>query len=790
MRIFSDLKLIIRSLARNKVVTSLNILGLTVGLSVSLLIFIFVINQNSIDRFIPNINKIYSLTNNGQTYLSQNEINLIKDEIPDIDEITYCSEDWSSQVFLKTGEKSFKTEKILTADSCFFRVFAFKTVYGNPATALNTSNKLVLTRSFSEKIFGSKNPVGKTLTYNASYLQGEILEVAAVIEDLPSTSSWDFNAVLSFQTNYKIGWYVSNMNHWGTRNYKAFVRINKTLSQEQVLAKLRNLPMNHVPEHLKESFNLNLFPFSKVYFDLPELAFLKHGNRLTVSIIGITGILILLLACINYVNMVTAQREKRNKTIGIIKIMGGNRNKIIQIITAESFIQVVLAGILSILIIGLIIPVFNRFTSLNLSASDILKFHHLILTAAIFILIVVITGVVPGVLFSKKIPLPLIKQQNNSTGVNTARNSLLVFQFTVTIALIASILIVNKQNNFLQNKNLGFDKSQIVYAYTNDALLDKAKVFKNEIGRISGVSDLTYSENVLVDNSQNWGRKIVNKGEKEEIHFSKLSVAPNFFRFFGINIHTGRAFDENSHKKQEFIFNKTAQKQFNIENINEAQIATSKPENGMIAGIIEDYNFESLHVPIRAAGFMCSGDFDEVVYLKLNCSNPGEFEKTIKEVVLVWNQLSPDFPLEYQYLERKWKTKYMKDQQFQKIISYTTLVSILLSCLGLIGLTFFVMEQRTKEIGIRKVNGAKTIEVMSMLNMGIIKRVAIAFVIACPIAWYAMHKWLENFAYKTELSWWIFAMAGVIAMGIALLTVSFQSWRAATRNPVESLRYE
>ncbi len=785
----TNLKLTLRNLLKSKTVTLLNILGLTVGLTVSMLIFLFITNQYSVDKFIPDIDNVYCLTNNGETYFSQNEINLIKDNVPDIDKITYCSEDWSPQVFLKKGEESFKTEKMLTADSCFFRVFSFEAIYGDPLNAFNSSDKIVLTQSFSQKIFGNINPVGKTLIYNSTYLQNELLEVAAVIEDFPSTSSWDFEAVLSFETNYKIDWYVKNMQNWGTRNYKAFIKINKNLKQEQASAKLNNIAMDKVPDWIKENFKLGLFPFTDVYFDLPEMSLTKHGNRLTVSIIGITGILILLLACINYVNMVTAQREKRNKNVGIVKILGGNRHKIVRLITAESLIQVVVSAIISMILIKLAIPVFKSLTSINLEYSEIFSIQNILMLLLVFLLMVAITGIIPGVIFSRKVPLLLVKQ-SNVKGSNISRNSLLVFQFTVTIALLASIFIVNKQNSYINNKDLGFKMNSIVYANTNDDLEENAEAFNNEIRKITGISDFTYAQNVLVDNSQNWGKDIINKGEKMDINFSKLSVAPNFFSFFEIKQKEGRVFNENSKKRREFIFNATAQKQYNLTNINDAIVSYTDPDDGKIVGVVDDYNFESLHVPIRAAGFMCSGNFDEVLYLKLNTLKSGEHTKIMQQLESVWNKFSPNFPLEYQYLDKKWEAKYVKDQNFRKIIFYTTLISIFLSCIGLIGLTFFIMEQRTKEIGIRKVNGAKTSELMTMLHKNFIKWIAIAFVIATPIAYYAMNLWLEDFAYKIEISWWIFALAGVSALIIALITVSWQSWRAATKNPVEVLKCE
>ncbi len=792
MALSKSLKLAFRNLKKNKVVSLLNIVGLTVGLTTSMLIFSFVMKEKSTDRFISEVDNIYCVTNGDDSgvHLSQNMANLIKEEIPEVDKITYCSVDWSPQVFLKEGQQKFKLERLLTADSCFFRVFPFEAVWGDPVEGLNTSNKLVITQSLSRKLFGDENPVGKTVTYDATYLQGEELEVTAVIKDLPQESSWNFEAVLSFQTNYKIGWYVSNMKHWGSQNYQGFARLNNHASYEGVLAKLKTIPLDKVPADMKEDIKFGLFPFSDVYFDLHELRFLRHGNRLTLAIIGITGLLVLLLACINYVNMVTAQREKWNKNIGIFKMMGSSFSKIVQLVTAESLIQLGLAVGLSLLLTAVILPVFNSLTSSSYSLAGFISLRYILLLLAVVALMLVSTGLLPGVLLSRRVPSFLLRKQEEKRSRSFSRNGLLVFQFVVTIALMTSIVTIRKQSQHLEDQDLGFDKESIIYANLNDALYEHIEAFKSELAQIPEVTDYTFSESVLVDNAQNWGRRMEKDGETSEVNFSKLSVVPNFFEFFGIDILEGSGFNQNSNGKKEFIFNQTAKRAFQIETIETAKMASSKPEHGRIVGIVSDFNFESLHVPVRAAGYMCSQDCDEVLYLKMNAPTSANFDQAIDRVKMAWNRFSPDFPMEYQFLDQKWESLYQKDRQFQKILSYTTIISLLLSCLGLVGLTYFVMEQRTKEIGIRKVNGAKVSEILSMPNKDFVKWVAIAFVLACPIAYYAMNEWLENFAYKTTLSWWVFALAGLLALGIALLTVSFQSWKAATRNPVEALRYE
>ena len=790
MFLFQNTKYTFRSLLKNKIVTTLNLVGLTVGITVGMLIFLFVFKEKNTDRSIPNVHKVYVLTDNGKTYFSQKMVNHVKKEMPEIDDVTYCCPDWSPQVFLAKNQESYKVNNMITADSCFFRVFPFKTVWGDPKTAFNLANKIVLTRSLSEKIFGKENPVGKSLTYNATYLQGENIEVVAVIEDFPQTISWEFDAAISLQTNYKISWYTGNLKNWGSRNYRAFVKANEHVQEQTIRSKLSHINLNEVPEDERKNISYGITPFEKAYFGLPELDVIRHGNKFTLSVIGIVGVLILLLVCVNYVNMVTAQREKRYKSLGMFKTLGSTRKRIIGMTTTESFFQLFFAIICSIVITTLLLPGFNLLTGSKFSINDLASAKYLLLLSGVSGIMILMTGVVPGIIFSKKPALLLIRKNVSTAGNNWVRNSLLVFQFTVSIALIASILFIYRQNDYLQNQNTGFNKDNIVYANTNNEVRNHINAFSNELKKISGVSDFTFSENLLIANDQNWGMGFINKGEKYDVGFSKMSVTPNFFRFFGVKLAEGETFSDSSKAKGDFIFNQRAKTDFRIEKIEDARVDYSTPDKGHIIGIVDDFNFESLHVPIRAAGFMSSGNCADVIYLKMNTRNLAAFNTAMKEVEQLWKRISPNFPLEYKFLDQTYSALYARETQFQRFLVYTTLISLVLSCLGLVGLTFFVMEQRTKEIGIRKVNGARISEVLTMLNRDFVKWVVIAFVIATPIAYYAINKWLESFAYKTNLSWWIFALAGLLALGIALLTVSWQSWKAATRNPVEALRYE
>jgi putative ABC transport system permease protein len=789
--IFQNIKLAFRGLLKNKAVTSINLIGLTIGITACLLIFAYVNKEKSTDKFLPGYSNIYVLMNEKDPSAAMKMIDLVRDEIPEVKNITTCDYDWSPQVFFKNKDINIKIEKLLESDSSFFKVFAFEAVWGNLLTALNAPNKIVLTQKIARKLFGNENPVGKAIIYNSTYLPNELVEVGAVIKDLPHNSSWQFEAVISIQTNAKIDWYAKNMESWGAQNYFAFFTVDKSTDPTALNKKLVNISKASVPEDYKKYVDMSMFPYKDVYFKLPALGDVKHGNILTLSIIQITGLLILLLVCINYVNMVTAQRQKRMKNIGIIKTFGSNRLTIVKLLITESALMLTFALVGVVFLSCLFVGGLNNLTDSDFTFEGLYLVVATSILPVIFVFTLLFTGVVPGIIFCRYNSIQLVKNNNQNSENDITRNGLLIFQFAISILLITGVLFINRQNNFLSNRTPGFDKNNIIYVNTNSDLQKKIQPFKNEIGSLAGISNYTFSSEPLGDIHANWSLTLDNKGIKQDMGFANLNVNPNFFDFFGIKLKQGTAFSNLSHQNKDFIFNEKALSEYKVKELSEAKIIIGDGSKiGNIIGEVENFNFESMHVPIRSAGFMCSDEADEVMYIKLNFHSRMEFKETLNSLKEIWNKYSPNFPFEFRFLDSSWDALYKQDQQFQKILSIATIISLLLSSIGLIGLTFFIIEQRTKEIGIRKVNGARVTEVMAMLNRDFIKWVAIAFVIACPIAWYAMHKWLENFAYKTELSWWVFAAAGVIAMVIALITVSWQSGRAATRNPVESLRYE
>jgi len=786
-----NFKLAFKNLLKNRVVSTINIAGLAIGISISLLIFAYADKEESMDQYLLNSDDIYVLLNGNGTHVSSKMVELVREQIPEIKHITYAQNEWSPQVFVEYNNLRFKVNDLIVSDSAFFRVLPMEALYGDPTKALSSTNKIVLCETLSKKLFGNENPIGKSIKYNSTNLQNEIVEVCAVTKDLPHNSSFIFDAVLSEDTNNKISWYAGNKANWGTQNYNSYFRISTHASIDLINQKLKNIPLTNVDEDFKNNIKLRSLPLHDTYFDAPEIELQRHGNQLTIIIIRITGFLILLLACINYINLVTAQKIKRLRNIGILKILGCKRLKIIQLIGTESSLILAFTVVTVITLLYFFVDGLNHITQSQFTLLDIFSAWNLTLFIVIFVLILILTGLIPGIIFSKNETTMLLKNKSVGNRKNHLRNFLLVFQFTISIVLIASVFFIKKQNNLLTDKDPGFERENIIYTTTNDDLNNLGDVFQNELMKIAGVKDITFSSSVIGYNESNWGRNLLNKNEEMNVGFALFYVTPNFFDFFGIDLVRGIQFNDHSEKAADWIFNKSAIEKFKIDQLDDAKLLhwDGKRQENIIAEV-EDFNFESMHVPIRPVGFRCRSKSEEVAYFKLMINDGKALNKCLDDIRNKWDELSPNFPLEIKFLDSSWAALYAKEKQFQKILNYATAISIFLSCLGLISLTFFIVETHTKEFGVRKVNGAKTHEIMRMLHKDFIKWIAMAFIIACPVSYFVMSKWLENFAYKIDLSWWIFALAGLIAMAIALFTVSIQSYRAASKNPVESLRYE
>lgn len=787
-----NLKIAFRNILKSKVVSVINLLGLTLGIVISILLLSYVRQEKNTDTFIKDYNDIYRLgINNEGSPVARPMIDLFRNRFPEIP-ITYCSKDWAGQVFLMDESgNSFKVNHLLNTDSAFFNVFQFEMAAGNAQNALDVTSKIVLKESLARRIFGNQDPIGKMLRLNTSYYSDEPVEVSAVLKEFPENTSWQIDAISSVYLNDKrLTWYAANANRWGGRNYWGFCKLPSNVNPDDIKTQLTALSQSAEVIDNTEGLGFTIKPFSQVYFHEPSAELsppkFKTGNLQTMNALELIAALILLMACINYVNLVSAQRQKRNKSVAVIKMLGSQTWGVVQIFMLEAGLMLLAVLGLCIVLMPFALQFFNGLMETNYTTSLFLETENIVMAVVILSFTFLITGLLPGLMFSRYKALRLIKPMAEKHKEGFFRNALPVLQFSIAIGLIACLFTIKKQNDMMLAKNPGYEREHVMYANVNSDVAKQSQALLSDFKNISGIADITFASHDLVKVTQNWGANLVYDGKERMVGFDAIGVSSNFFDFFGMKLVQGHNFIKREYNIEEIIFNQTAIHEFGIADIGEAKIMG----DGSIIGVVEDFNLRSAHTPIAPVGFYCNGETGNYIYLKTNTQNYEQLKTLIAQVDQKWNKLSPNIPFEYKFLDEEWDNLYKKETQFQKLLSHAGWISIFIACLGLFGLSMFVTERRTKEIGIRKINGATITEILTLLNKSFVKWIIIAFVIATPLAYYAMSKWLENFAYKTELSWWIFALAGLASLFVALITVSWQSWRAASRNPVEALRYE
>ena len=793
----TSLKVIFRSIIRFKFFSGLNIVGLGVGLTAVIFIFFWIYHESTYDKFNENYEQIYQvnhLSNKDGERWSGTPSPLapaIAENVAAIENsvrIRRCA-----TLAFKAGEKMFIEEYGATADPSIIDIFTFEVLSGNPKEALTTSGNILLTESLANKYCGNLNPLNQQITLEG---RGEVT-VKAVIKDLSSNTHLKFDYLLSHQ--FAIDYRFCGLG-WGDPNFLTYVKLNKNSDPQTALSAITEVAIdNKAPHIFYGGHEYKLRPLSNIYLD-HEVAnqIGESGDKRNVFVFGTIGILILLLACINYINLSVSLFTKRKRNISIHKVCGAFKDNIFYRYLTETLIVILFAFALSILLVLVLKPIFNNFIGKEIefafSQPFALGFMVLLLIG-----VVVLCGIYPSLILSNFNPLGLVDKFNHQRSKNRGIKTMVIVQNVISILLVIGTIGVVKQMNFIKNKELGFNSDKIIYVRLRGQISQHIETVKHEISSLPGVRKVAMKDCPPFDNRNNttgiiWrdNGELMNSGEDTFFGTETTKVDDKFFPMMDVNMVKGRNFDQTiSSDKANYIVNQEAVRQMNISKPIGAELALYG-KWGQIIGVIEDTYFKSLHKKVEPQVFHMYNNISSESYfsiLNIKLSGP-EIQKTLKEIESVWNNFNPAIPFSYHFLDEKYEALYKSDKRVAAMIKIFSLFAVFVACLGLLGQSVFAAENRIKEIGIRKVNGARISEILRMLNKDFIKWVAIAFVVACPIAYFAMNKWLENFAYKTTLSWWIFALAGVLALGIALLTVSWQSWRAATRNPVEALRYE
>ncbi|WP_026954503.1 ABC transporter permease [Algoriphagus vanfongensis] len=802
------LKIAYRNLIKNKIYTGINILGLTLGLTCCLLIFLQVKDEVSYDKFWKDQQHIYRVA---LERIYPDHVNLyaiipdgfgevFKDEIPEVEDATrlFTFGDFASMV--QVDEDFYEERLVAMADSNFFEMFPIPMVAGDAKTALYQTSAFVVNEKTALKYFGTTDVVGRQLKVN-----GQDVEVTGVMEDLPANTHFNFDLLGS-----TAGMPFNQDPTYASFAAMTYIKLIPTASPEKVENAIPPLVKKYAAGQIEQNTGVNYDEYiaagnGYTYFlqalgDIHLTSKLQNemkanGDIRYVYIFISIAIFILLIASVNFINLATARSSERAREVGVRKAMGSDRQQLITQFLMEAVLLVVISLALSSILVGLTLPFFNDMAqkTLSLGWEEALELLPWLVGMGIFVSLV--AGYYPAFQISKMHAVEIMKGQLSSTRKGQfLRNGLVVFQFTISIMLIAGTLIIQRQISFIQTKNLGFQRDNVLVV-DRFGQLENPETFRKEVLKISGVLDAGGSS--AMPGNSFFGVQFTPEG-KSEVLTGKGFVADDFFLdAMGIHMTDGRIFGEEFNDSTSVILNHAAAQAFGLENPIGKKIYSGANVNGeqvnipyTVVGLAEDFHFESLHLPITPLAIFSTESavgFQNFLALNISGDQP---QQTIAEVEKLWDSFGQNQPFSFSFLENNLQKQYVEEQVSSKILASFSVLAILIACIGLFGLAAYTAYKKTKEIGVRKVLGASTTGLVWMLTTNFSKLVFVAFVIAVPISYWAMGEWLQTFAYQTELNPLIFLLAGVLVMVIALLTVSYQAFAAARSNPVKSLKSE
>lgn len=768
-----------RSFRKQKLYSLINITGLALGMACSLLIALWVKDELSYDRFYPGYGQLYQVKYNG-THEGKVFTNpatpgpmaaALTAEVSGIAVSTRIS--WEQDLLITVQQKADR-ETGIKATPDFFKVFAVRALDGNLVQALHNPADIVITRRLAEKYFGTVRCAGRTLTADTNHLY----TVAAVIENLPAQSTLLYNWVRPFPQP-EPEW----MQNWHSNAFRTFVKLHAGTSQATAEARIKHIYDQHTDESHRKTAILQPLSQIHLYSEFEN----GHPSGGPISYVRIfTGIatFILLIACINFVNMTTARASTRTKETGVRKILGAARSRLFRQFMGEALLNCLLALLVAFVIVQLSLPAFNNLLGKNIQ----LNLSPVLLTCTLLLLVIttLLSGIYPALLLSAREPVSMLRN-TISTRISAAlfRKSLVVLQFTISIFLIIAILVIHRQLKYTREKELGLDNEHMVYIPLEGRLLKQREAFRQQVLQSSAVVSATFSYEVPAEiNVSSSGVSWQGMDEKSDLNIFTTTVGPDFLKTMNIPLSAGRDF-ASAADTSGFV-------------INEAMAAVLGPEalgktldfwgeKGPVLGIVKNFHYASLYQQIEPLILCYYPSNTRYMLVKLQGGNIAGGLEAIRQL---YHQFNPQYPFTYHFTDEVYDRLYKSEAVTGTLVSFASILAIIISSLGLLGLSTFMAEQRRKEIGIRKILGATVSHVITLLSGDFILLVAIAFLIACPVGWLVMNKWLQTFAYKIQPGWPVFAVAGAIAIVIALITMSFQTIKAALYNPVHNLRAE
>jgi len=802
------IKTAFRSLMKNKGFTIINVLGLALGLATCLLIVFYVFDELSYDRYNEKVDRIYRVNDDIKFGGNTNSYAVspapmaaaMKADFPEIEQTVRFREKGGNQV--KKGNQNIQEDMMIYADPTIFEVFTLPMIEGSPATALTEPHSVVITEQIAQKYFNKTNVVGQVLTFNDTTQY----KITGVVKNIPHQSHFRFDFFLSMPTLAEakdIAWFDSNFNTYlllkpGTDSKKLEARFND-FYKRHAGAQLENiLHLNFAKfEQAGNYIRINLTPLKKIHLYSNRVGeFDANGNIDYVYIFSAIAIFILLIACVNFMNLSTARSSNRAREVGVRKVLGSPRKYLIAQFLTESIIVTLLGALIAVFAAWALLPLFNQMSGKELIITPQIESW---LIPALFIIIVVIgclAGSYPALFLSGFNPIEVLKGKlANGFKGGLLRSFLVIFQFAISIFLIIGTLVIYNQLKFIQNKDLGYNRDHVLSVANMDALGRSATTFKQEVKQIAGVTDASLAEALPTwdyGNSTSFFKDEI-PDPKRALHTQIWGIDEDYINTLGMKIVKGRNFSKDMLTDSSgLIINEAAEKILAYSDpLNQKMYV---PKDNMvknfkayhIIGVVKDFNFKSLRLNVTPLVFRLNGSRGAFC-VRVNSANIPVLLAQIKKR---WTELAPNHQFDYSFLDQQFDSIYRSEQRIGSIFIAFTSLAIIIACLGLFGLAAYAAEQRTKEIGIRKILGADMPTIVGMLSKDFIKLVIIAILIASPLAWWAMKQWLQGFAYRQNIQWWEMALAGMTAVIIAFVTISFQSVKAALTNPVKSLRSE
>ncbi|WP_224998670.1 ABC transporter permease [Cesiribacter sp. SM1] len=797
----SFLKTAIRNVIRHKAFSFLNIAGLTFGLTACILIGLFVQDEMQFDKFIPEGSRIHRVyyqitTEEGTSQVATTPpmfATALQQEFPEVENTLRVLNNPNKELF-EVGDTKLYEEGGILAEQNFFEIFPLQLTYGSAVAALEDPNSVVISQELARKYFGDKNPVGKKITISKSPFQ-----VSGVFQNNPKFHlpiTYIFPLVAA-------GIAEERMQSWDWYSFNNYVKLKQGADVEGLQAKFQRYTQPFLQGDETTTY-LPLFqPLHDIHLYSADFRYdmAVRGNIIYVKALIVTALFILVIACFNFVNLATAKSLQRAKEVGVRKTIGANRSQLMVQFILETIFLTLISVVLATLFAWLFLPLLNQFTEKQIAFDLLADPMNVLLLLLLAVLVGVLAGFYPALVLSGFQPVKVLKGtfSGDSRPGKTPwlRHGLVVIQFSLSVLLIISAIVVRRQVTYLHSKELGFEKEQIMFfPMRGERMSSNVETFKNELLQSPFIEGVTVGYGFPGDMFGDGMMTVPGKGEQKKA--TQLMVDHDYIKTLGLELVAGRDFSREmkTDKDHGFIINETAVKELGLGTPEQALGETllwptwrnaDSVKRGQVIGVVKDFHYKSLYERVEPAVLQIYPQAYWKVAVKIKAAG---IEKALPYVKEVWEKFSPEYPLEYNFLDESFDKMYKAEDKLRSLLWIFSGVAIFVGCLGLFGLAAYAAERRTKEIGIRKVLGASSQNIVLLLSGDFVKLVLISILIASPVAWYFMQQWLQDFAYRINISWWIFVVAGLSAIAIALVTVSFHAIRAALRNPVRNLRTE